>query len=316
MKVLDDIRVPYDRDEFTLLRLLDFSKAFDCVNHQLLCYKLEYYFGFNHVAVELVRSYLSSRKQRVKVGNVYSSWSDVKSGVPQGSLLGPLLFSIFINDIFKVPKFVNIHAYADDIQLYLSDKIGLLDDLYCRFNVDLSAVTLWAKKNLLQLNPSKSVLLPITHSNDDFPTLYIKGYPLATMNKASNLGFIINRSLTCTDHLNGVISRIFLMLRSMRTVSGYIPPTAKRTPVLQLIVPLITYAQLIYSRLDSRSLHKLEVAFNNATMFVFGLGRYQHISEWKTKILGCSISQYLDVNNYCFLYELMYTKCPNYLYEK
>ena len=133
VKILDDIRVAFDCGKITILCLLDFSKAFDCVDHKILVAKLKYYFGFSDSAANLIASYLSNRMQSVKCNGVSSSLKIISSGVPQGSVLGPLLFSMFINDVFNCTHDAIMHAYADDVQLYLSNRMGLIEDLQFQF---------------------------------------------------------------------------------------------------------------------------------------------------------------------------------------
>uniref|UniRef100_W8B6W6 Putative RNA-directed DNA polymerase from transposon X-element n=3 Tax=Ceratitis capitata TaxID=7213 RepID=W8B6W6_CERCA len=320
LKISDDIRSNMDENKFTLLCLLDFSKAFDMVNHELLSCKLKAYFGFSCSALKLVKSYLVDRFQFVKIGEDTSQLKPVTSGVPQGSILGPLLFSIFINDIFSVCKFSNLHGYADDIQLYLSAPFDQAKELCKSINTDLADISCWAAASGLILNKNKCFVLPISArklTNLDFlPPIFIDNYPLKLVSKIKNLGYIINSNLTCTDHVNSIVSKVYLILRNLRQSAIYTPTATRRRLAIQIILPVIMYSEVVYSKHDSFSARKIDVMFNNVTRYVFGLSKYEHISSWKDQILGCTIADYHKARNCIFLCKLIMTQSPSYLFSK
>ena len=131
---------------------MDLSKAYDCIPHDLLIAKLESY-GIDKIGLSLILDYLSRRKQRTKIGSSYSSWYDVIRGVPQGSILRPLLFNIYINDLFFVIKLSKVCNFADDNTLYSSNKE--LELVFRNLESDLNNVLAWLNANSLKANPRK-----------------------------------------------------------------------------------------------------------------------------------------------------------------
>ena len=131
---------------------MDLSKAYDCLPHDLMVAKLEAY-GISKESLQLISDYLSYRKQRTKIGSAYSDWANVIRGIPQGSILGPLLFNIFINDIFLVVEKSDICNFADDNTLYShgSNLPLILNNL----EHDMRNLLYWFKINSLKTNPGK-----------------------------------------------------------------------------------------------------------------------------------------------------------------
>ena len=129
---------------------MDLSKAFDCISHDLLLAKLHAY-GFDKKGLKLIYSYLKGRKQRgVKINGDYSTWKDILNGVPQGSVLGPLLFNLFINDLFYFVKNSDVHNYADDNILSFSD--SSINKIISKLESDISILDTWFTNSGLLLH--------------------------------------------------------------------------------------------------------------------------------------------------------------------
>ena len=141
-----------DSGVFTGTILTDLSKAYDCLPHDLLMAKLEAY-GLGNGSLNLLLDYLSFRKQRTKVGSAYSKWSNTRSGIPQVSISGPLLFNIFINDIFMIIEQSGICNFADDNTLYSCGKS--LTDIKENLVSDTKSILNWFRLNSLKANPGK-----------------------------------------------------------------------------------------------------------------------------------------------------------------
>jgi len=212
-----------------------------------------------------------------------------------------------------------MHAYADDVQLYISRPPGLIEDLCACLNEDLANICKWADMNGLHLNPHKSTVMPIYHSQfdtDDIPSISVGSCNLSIVHKIKSLGIIMNSKLDAVDHINYVISKIYFVLRNLRFSSDCIPQDTKIKLVKQLILPFIDYFANVYCSLDSSSYHKLNVALNNCTRYVYGLRRFDHIAGRTKNLLGCDLVNYLKVRNCVLLHKIIMTNQPSYLFEK
>ena len=139
---------------------MDLSKAFDTINHDLLIAKLHVY-GFSKESLKLIKSYLTNRWQRTKLNTGFSKWTEILLGVPQGSVLGPLLFNIYINDLFFLTENTDVCNYADDIIFYPCDSD--LHYLISRLEYDSVLAIEWCECNYMKLNQDKCHLLISRH---------------------------------------------------------------------------------------------------------------------------------------------------------
>ena len=197
---------------------LDFAKAFDTVNHKILLQKLSNY-GIRGIALNWFDSYLKNRPQCVKLGNTISKKLTIKCGVPQGSILGPLLFLIYINDISNSSKILDFHLFADDTSLFYShQKIEVIEETV---NNELLSVTKWLIANKLTLNVGKSnyIIFRPPQKNVKDITLKINNDEIEEKTHTKYLGVILDRHLSWKEHihfLNLKLSKALGVLSKLR----------------------------------------------------------------------------------------------------
>lgn len=321
LKVTDDIRHNVDLDNFTILCLLDFSKAFDKVIHNRLCNKLVGNFRFSRSAALLILSYLSNRTQRVRVEGQDSEDALVVSGVPQGSILGPLLFCMYISDIKHAITHSRFHLYADDLQLYKSCSRNYVSIADCvRFiNEDLDSIAEWSSVNGLKLNVSKtqSIVFNKKGMNDeDFPKLMLNNVEVSYSSSVKNLGIFLSDDLKWDIHIDSVCRRIFFLLRLLWKTTYFADVGLRRRLFLSYIFPHFLYADVVFYGMSGRCVDKLSRCFNSCIRYVFRLRKFDHISEFGNRLLGCGLLLYYDYRVCWFFKQLLKLNIPSYLFSK
>ena len=196
--------------------LTDLSKAFDCLNHELLIAKLEAY-GFGHKSLLYIYSYLTDRKQRTKVNGSFSVWGDISCGVPQGSILGPLLFNIYLNDIFFFLKECDIANYADDNTPYVTDI--KIDTLLQKLYTNTSLLSRWFKDNFLQMNADKCHLL-ISNRDKDV-SIILENEIIECSSSVKLLGVTIDNKLNFSKHLSKLCKKVSSKLHALARILNY-----------------------------------------------------------------------------------------------
>ena len=211
----DQILRAIDDKQLTATVLLDMSKAFDSLHHGTLLAKFQDV-GASTTALQWFRSYLSSRHQVVRINSTLSECMQVRNGAPQGSILGPLLFSIYINDLPSIPQYCSPQCYVDDTKLLLS--FALHEERGVR-----DKIRNWCFNNQLLLNPDKTILMifgstqNIAKVNDDF-NLSLSGKDLVPATTAKDLGVIMDPNLTFGNHVLETVSSCMSRLAQINRV--------------------------------------------------------------------------------------------------
>ena len=183
--MLEKWKKAVDKGECVSALFLDLSKAFDTINHDLLLAKLKAY-GFSANALKLMHSYLNNRKQQVQINNKFSSESTVIAGVPQGSIDGPLLFNLFINDLVFFIQYCTLSNYADDNNLFSMGKNK--DQVKTFLSSDFKIINNWFYENLMVLNPEESHFMCIGQKIDYTETLNFNNLAIKNSKEVEILG--------------------------------------------------------------------------------------------------------------------------------
>lgn len=319
MDVAEEMRREVDYGKIGFLILLDHSKAFDTVNHSILCFKLSKFFNFSSTATKFLSTYLSNRFQYVITKNGKSKSLPVTRGVPQGSIVGPLLFSLYANDLPNVLVECKIRMYADDAQLYTSCSYDMVDQCISSLNHDLQRVNTWASANGLSINPRKSKCIVIQKRLSRYnvaPDIYINGQLIEVVKSAKNLGVIFNESLTWTDHINYASGRTFSMLRTLWATQYCTPLRIRILLAKSYLIPSLIYGCELFAKCDASSKRRLNVAYNCIIRYVFGLKRHSRISMFSSLLYGFSFENLLKLRVLVFLHKIIYSRQPDHLFNK
>jgi hypothetical protein len=264
LEVIDIILKKLDEKKIPLGIFLDLSKAFDTLDHNILLHKLQYY-GVKDVELKWFQSYLCNRFQFVSFEGTSSSMLPMITGVPQGSVLGPLLFILYMNDIHYATDKFHAILFADDTSLTSTlctfGKKLSLNELSNSINIELKKVQTWLEINKLSLNVKKTKFM-IFHSNkrdiqNHIPCLKINEQQIERVNEFNFLGLTLDQHMTWNAHVQKVSNKISKTIGVMNRLKRYLPLSVLRTLYNSLILPHLQYSLLAWGTKSCR-LFKLQ----------------------------------------------------------
>ena len=277
--LIDEITLALDEGCYAVSLFLDLSKAFDTVNHSILLSKLNFY-GIRDVENQWFRSYLIKRKQRVYVNGAESSFLSVNSGVPQGSILGPFLFLVYINDIVNATNYFSLRLFADDTSLTATGRD--LDALLHLINSELPAIYDWLCSNKLTLNLSKTkyiVFQPRQKLNYNLYTpLKLADQYLEQSHSVNYLGLIIDCSLSWHHHIDSISSKISKSINIIAKLKRHVPNKSLTSIYYALIYPYLTYGCVLWGNNYEAAISQVVKLQNKALRIINEVPLREHIT--------------------------------------
>ena len=250
---------------------LDFSKAFDTVNHGTLLEKMSFY-GICDKSIQWFNSYLTDRQQKCYVNDVLSTAKHLECGVPQGSILGPLLFLIYINDLPNCIQYSTPRMYADDTSL---TTVGSsLNGIAQQLNLDLENIRIWLIANKLSLNVTKTEQM-FVGSDDNLKkinkfnfNINIDGQPIDRVTSSKTLGVKLDERLCWSVHTDYVCKKVSSAISGLRQIRDFIPQETAITVYNGLILPWFDYCDVVWDNLPSTSAERLQKLQNRAARVI------------------------------------------------
>ena len=257
-----------DKQKEVRIVFLDISKAFDKVWHSSLLHKLRKA-GITGNLFHWFSDYLQNRSQRVVINGQSSSWGSVLAGVPQGSVLGPLLFLIFINDIVDIVR-SEIKMFADDTCLYLTVENPLIASE--TLNSDLSDIEQWSNDCLVTFNAQKteSMLISRKTKSPNHPAILFQGHVLDDVSKHKHLGVTLRSDLRWNDHISEIVTKSSKLINIMKTLQFSLDRQTLETIYISFIRPILEYASPVWSGCTESDAKRLEDIQTNAARIVTG----------------------------------------------
>ncbi len=284
LRMQNDILSHLDDKNVSIVVLLDLSAAFDTIDHNILLSRLEDTVGITGAALQWVASYLKDRTQSVVIEDSSSDAEPLLQGVPQGSVLGPLLFIIYIlplGDIFRRHT-IPFHGYADDTQCGIASKLTSLPNKIKELENCVADVRVWMRKNFLKLNDGKTEVFIAgpRHQRQDMllHSVNIGQTAIPVSEQVKNLGVFWDSSMTMSRQITNICQSSYFHLHQIGRLRRYLTTETSRTLMQALVISRLDYANSLLYGISKSLIHRLQVIQNTAARIITRCPRRQHMT--------------------------------------
>ena len=295
---------------------LDLQKAFDTVDHCILLEKLNHY-GIKDKSHKWFSSYLKNRKQFACINSTKSDSNYINTGVPQGSILGPLLFILYINDLPGCFNHCEVNMYADDTAFYFAHQD--MDEVSDALNQDLSKVYKWLCANKLSLHVGKTnTLLICNHQKRNFLPrtelqVNLNENIISQNDHLSYLGVHIDSSINFNTHIDMLVKKVNKAIGALKYCSAFVNVETRKTLYNSLVLPHFDYCATIWSNVSSRHIIRLQRLQNRAMRYILKAPPRSHIEDLLHKLKWMSIRQRMFYLRMILMWRIVHSQVPDYL---
>lgn len=317
LRVHNDVLEHLHLNQNVALVLLDLSAAFDTVDHQILINRLRDVFGIAGPALDWFQSYLTSRTQRINIDGIKSTALPLDFGVPQGSVLGPKLFTLYTTPLAKIIKDhqLDFHLYADDTQLYAPITATSPDSSQLKIEQCISDVKVWMTRNKLQLNDDKTELILFRKKRSPplLESISVNNNTIPRSETVKNLGFFFDEYLTMQIHVTKLCQSIHYHLRNINRIRGVLDVEITKLLVHALVTSRLDYCNSLFVGLPGSSLKRLQILQNKAARVVARSGKRDHITPILRSLHWLPVEQRIKYKVACIVFKCLNENGPEYL---
>lgn len=321
VKINNDILKAIDVNESIVLVSLDLSAAFDTVDHSIFINRLEQYFGVTQFVKKWFSSYLTQRESQVCINGKYSQTHTVTAGVPQGSVLGALLYTIYILPLTSIIRKhgLSYHTYADDTQVYIrcnNSELSLRHAIN-KLELCISDMSVWLSSNTLKLNEQKTELIIFRKHPCNINKLSLKiGESTITESDTIRLlGVIFDNRMNLEKHIANTCKKAFMHIRKIKSIRSYLTDNAAKTLMQATVISNLDYCNSLLIGLPQKSIKKLQLAHNTAARVITNTPRHDHITGVLAFLHWLPISKRSEFKILVMTYKALQEVAPAYICE-
>ena len=322
LKVMNDLLIALDNGDVAFLTLLDLSAAFDTIDHSLLFQILSHSYGISGTALSWIKTYLLDRSQSVVINNHLSSPAPISYGVPQGSVLGPILFIMYTQSLHALIKQHSLHdqSFADDTQVYHSCKPQNTKQTIQSIQGCLTDIKSWMIDHKLKLNDDKTEALliynprlSVTTSKPSFLT--VGSSDITFSSSARNLGFIMSYDLSVDEHISHICKCAYSAIRQISSIRKYLTINATKSLVCSLVLSRLDYSNSLLANCPKKSIHRLQNVQNAAVRLTLKLKKYDHITQARKQLHWLPIEARITYKLCLYCHYFFHCSPPAYIYD-